>query len=79
MSQAIIMKSLWTSYDSLTSPEYKAATKDIVMGGVLNVECLEYLPAKIKTSNWTLKFHYDVEESIKRLPYPSQDSNAQTH
>ncbi|KAL4485735.1 hypothetical protein ABPG72_010997 [Tetrahymena utriculariae] len=79
MSQSIIMKALWTSYDSLTSPEYKQNSKDIVMGGVLNVECLEYLPAKVKTANWTLKFHYDVEESIKRLPYPSQDSNAQTH
>lgn len=75
MSQAIIMKSLWLSYDNLTTPEYKAASRDIVMGGVLNVECLEYLPAKVKASNWMLKFHFDVQESIKKLPYPNQDSN----
>ena len=54
------MKSLWTSYDSLTTPEYKAASKDIVMGGVLNIECLEYLPSKIKAPNWALKFHFNV-------------------
>lgn len=45
------------------------------MGGIIDIECLDYLPAKFKAPNYVLKFHYDVQESIKKLPYPNLEGN----
>jgi len=73
MSNQLVMKVCWTSYDFLT-PEGQY-TKDIVVGGVLDIECLEFLPLPKKGNNWMLKYDYEVTEAIKRYNYPAVDTS----
>lgn len=44
------------------------------MGGVLDVECLEFLPPQRKQVSWTLKYDYEVKDANKRLAYPPVDN-----
>lgn len=52
MSFTLIMKVVWTGFDYLSKPVY---SKDITVGGVLDIECLEFLPLPKKINTLTLK------------------------
>ena len=73
MSGHLIMKVLWTSYDYLSSPEIYS--KDMVVGGVLDIECFEFLPQPKKANNWTLKYDYETKDSLKKHNYPVIDQS----
>ena len=62
------MKVIWTGYDYLTPDG--TYMKDFIVGGVLDIECLEFLPLPKKVNNWTLKLNYDISEALKRISYP---------
>lgn len=49
--------------------------KDITVGGVLDIECLELLQLTKKVNNWTLKMNYDFGEALRRFTYPQPDSS----
>lgn len=66
------MKVLWTSYDSLSSSD--VYSKDMVVGGVLDIECFQFLPQPKKANNWTLKYDYEVKDALKKHHYPALDS-----
>lgn len=67
------MKVCWTGFDYLSPVQNYM--KDIVIGGVLDIECLEFLPLPKKVNNWTLKMNYDFSEAIKKYSYPAVDSS----
>lgn len=43
------------------------------MGGILNVDCIEFLPQMKKGQDWSLKHNYDVNEAVKKYKYPAMD------
>lgn len=47
-----VQKILWVSYDNYSPESY---SKYRIVGGVLDIEYLQMLPAPKKVSNWTLK------------------------
>ena len=53
MSYALIMKALWRSEDYLSNP--KTYAKDLIMGGILDVECFEFLNRQKIGTGWILK------------------------
>jgi len=70
MGSSLIMKVLWRSEDYLSNN--KNYTKDLIMGGVLDVECMEYLQPKKQGTTWVLKQEFDVNEiNGKKIPYPA--------
>lgn len=73
MSFSLLMKVLWTAYDYLSTPE--VYSKDMVVGGVLDVECFEFLPQPKKANNWTLKWDYEVKDALKKHWYPAQEGS----
>lgn len=54
-----IQKVCWTSFDWLSPDTY---SKDRIIGGVVDIEYLQMLPAPKKVNNWTLKQNYDLNE-----------------
>lgn len=72
MSQALIMKVAWMSYDHLSPDD--VYSKDLIVGGVLDIECLQFLPPQKKGPNWTLKQDFEIIDAIKSNPYPAPDS-----
>ena len=45
----------------------------MTVGGVLDIDCLYFLPASTKGSNGALKFDYLVDDAIKIFPYPGDN------
>jgi cancer susceptibility candidate protein 1 len=76
MSTMLIMKVVWTGFDHLSDWSY---SKDITVGGVLDIECLEFLPLPRKVNTLTLKQSYDINEALKKYSYPALDSNGQVN
>lgn len=72
MSNHLIIKVLWTSYDAFSS--FEAYSKDMVVGGVLDIECFQFLPQPKKANNWILKYDYEVKDALKKHHYPALDS-----
>lgn len=71
MSQMLIMKVVWTGFDYHSNDD--VYSKDMTVGGVLDIECLEFLPLPKKVNNWTLKMNYDQSEALKKHNYPAID------
>jgi hypothetical protein len=71
MNIMLIMRAIWTSFDYIS--DYSVYSKDIIMGGILNVECIEFLPQMKKGLDWSLKHNFEVSEAVKRLRYPAMD------
>lgn len=69
------MRVLWTAYDYLSTAE--VYSKDMVVGGVLDVECFEFLPQPKKANNWTLKWDYEVKDALKKPQEGSGSINYQ--
>ena len=65
------MRAIWTSFDYKSDPS--VYSKDIITGGVLTIDCLEYLPPMKKGPSWTLKHNCEVNEAVKRIRYPAVD------
>jgi len=72
MPIALIMKVLWTSYDAFSAND--VYSKDMVIGGVLDIECFQFLPQPKKANNWILKYDYEVKDALKKHHYPALDS-----
>lgn len=68
----LIMKVVWTGFDYLSTDAY---SKDMTVGGILDIECLEFLPLPKKVNLLTLKMSYDTNEALKKYSYPAGDSS----
>lgn len=57
------MKVVWTGFDYLSDSNY---SKDMTVGGVLDIECLDFLTPAKKVNNWSIKQTYDIDEVLKK-------------
>ena len=48
----------------MTKPEFEG--KDMVIGGIIDIECYEFLPPPKKANGWTLKYTYSSNEALKK-------------
>ncbi len=71
------MRALWTSYDNLS--DINNYSKDIIVGGVLEIDCIRFPANSKKGPYWSLKQDYDVCDAVKRISFPQSDSTGQVN
>lgn len=71
MSMQLIMKACYMNFDYFS--DQLSYSKYRIMGGVVDIECLDFLPQQKKQQQWTLKYDFEVKDANKRVQFPALD------
>ena len=65
-----IMRAFWTSFDYLTQQKY---SKDMMLGGVLNITCFDMPQVPVTIKGWKIKNLIDREQALSESTYLRSD------
>lgn len=75
-NQQIIIRTVWTSFDYLQSPEQYCP--DIVVGGITDFRFFSYPEGPRQAMKWTMRNVFSVSDRLRNIPYPDPTSQVQT-
>lgn len=72
MSQQLTMKVCHTHYN-----QFPVDNKNMIVGGILDIELFEFLPQPKKTEKYSIKYVYNTKNALKKINYPPYDITGQ--